>query len=182
MFTGFGLDGVVFKLDVEVGALLITSESDPVALRRIIFLAVSCKETLCLCRRGGASESLLFVIVLFSSLTARCFVSDIIIRESDYQHSPSRLGEMVLLLCCGDLDTCTLALTLFAGTCFLTEKLGGDDIEHLCPKSEALIIKGRKTTCMYVRTMYVYCCRYILLYAINVSNGTPTGSCSSGDV
>ena len=108
MFTGFGLDGVVFKLDVEVGALLITFESDPVALRRIIFLAVSRKETLCLCRRGGASESLgLFVIVLFSSLTARCFVSDIIIRESDYQHSPPRLGEMVLLLCCGDLDTCT---------------------------------------------------------------------------
>ena len=68
MFTGFGLDGVVFKLDVEVGALLITSESDLVALRRIIFLAVSCRETLC--RRGGARESLLFV-----------FVSDIIIRE-----------------------------------------------------------------------------------------------------
>ena len=75
MFTGFGLDGVVFKLDVEVGALLITSESDPVALRRIIFLAVSCKETLC--RRGGASESLLFVILLVLKL----FVSDIIIRE-----------------------------------------------------------------------------------------------------
>ena len=112
MFTGFGLDGVVFKLDVEVGALLITSESDPVALRRTIFLAVSCKETLC--RRGGASESLLFVILLFSCLTARCFVSDIIIRERVSRRVFASTARPVwvrwcLLVCCGDT-----ALTQFA--------------------------------------------------------------------
>ena len=92
VLTGFGLGGVVvFKLGMEVGVFLITSESDPVALRRMIFLAVSCRETLCRC---GASESLLFVTDVFTSLTARCLVSAIFTRGSvktctnDSQHGP----------------------------------------------------------------------------------------------